>query len=66
VDGDAGMNADRWLELETNPDAKLTKEEVAEGWHFCPDWDFMLIHQHQPEYDACLCNKGANSGRLIA
>lgn len=51
------MNKDRKRELETNPDASLTKEELEEGWHFCWDWDFMLIHDSWKEAEACTCKK---------
>ena len=32
--------------------------EVAEGWHFCPDWDEMLVGPGMPELESCLCGKG--------
>jgi hypothetical protein len=25
--------------------------------HSCPDWDFLLIDEHDPEFSACLCFK---------
>jgi hypothetical protein len=25
--------------------------------HCCPDWDFLLIDEHDPEFEACLCFK---------
>jgi len=24
--------------------------------HACPDWDFMLIDRHDPEFTSCSCN----------
>ena len=24
--------------------------------HYCPDWDFMLIDRHDPEFNSCTCN----------
>ena len=24
--------------------------------HHCPDWDFMLIDRHDPEFNSCTCN----------
>ena len=30
--------------------------EGRTGAHFCPDWDFMAIHDDVPEAEACLCN----------
>ena len=51
------MNRDRWLYLETNPLGKLTQEEIAEGWHFCYDWDGLLIGPGMREYEEhCTCN----------
>jgi len=33
----------------------LTKEEVKEGWHFCSEWDQLLVGPGMPEKDACIC-----------
>lgn len=27
------------------------------GVHFCPDWDYMAIYEHSPEWDCCTCDK---------
>lgn len=36
----------------------LSREEVAAGWHYCPDWDFMLIGPGmEGELDGCTCPK---------
>lgn len=43
--------------LERDPEAKLTEEQLKDGWHFCNEWDGMLIHITQPEYEACLCDE---------
>jgi hypothetical protein len=24
--------------------------------HHCPDWDFMQIDRHDPEFTSCMCN----------
>lgn len=38
--------------------AGLTSEESAAGWHFCPDWDQMLVGPGMPEYEVCCtCEK---------
>jgi hypothetical protein len=37
------MTNTRYREICLNKNAVLTKEELAEGWHFCPDWDYMLL-----------------------
>lgn len=31
------------------------KKRGAKKLHFCPDWDFMAIHEQSPEFDACTC-----------
>jgi hypothetical protein len=36
-------------------EGELTKEEIEDGWHFCCDWDGMLIHPELPEGDCCNC-----------
>ena len=45
-------------------DLPLTAEEIAQGWHFCPEWDELLIGPGMseledfldPESMTCLCN----------
>jgi len=49
------MDKERYQELTTSEEASLTIEEVEEGWQFCEDWDFMLIHKDQPEFESCTC-----------
>lgn len=48
------MDRQRYAELELR-DGKLTAEEIAQGWHFCPEWDYMLVGPGMPEADCCLC-----------
>lgn len=51
------MNQDRYRELDRFG-SSLTEEEVKEGWHYCPDWDAMLIGPSMPEeMKACLCHR---------
>lgn len=50
-----GMTIKRWSTLNRG-DGSLTSEEMNSGWHFCPDWDHMLICKGMPESDACTCN----------
>ncbi len=33
----------RYWELQRSADVRLTKEELAQGWHFCPDFDQDLL-----------------------
>ncbi len=36
--------------------ADLTQEEINQGWHFCVEWDFMLINKNSAEGMCCRCN----------
>ena len=49
------MKYERWLYLETHENAELTKEELQEGWHWCPEWDFLLVGPDMKEWEVCLC-----------
>lgn len=33
----------------------LTPEEIAAKWHFCPDWDGLLINPTMGEFECCTC-----------
>jgi len=35
--------------------ADLTREEWEDGWHFCAEWDYLLIHPSHPEANCCSC-----------
>lgn len=53
------MTPERFKQLTTgfvDDKTHLTDKECVEGWHFCPDWDFMLIHKSHPEFKRCLCS----------
>lgn len=39
------MTPDRLKQLQI-PGTLLTPEELEEGWHFCPDYDFDVRHIH--------------------
>lgn len=49
------MTDKRYSELMHNIDLTLTEEEIKEGWHFCQDWDGLLIHTSWKEYECCHC-----------
>jgi hypothetical protein len=53
------MSPERAKFLRENIHAKLTAEELAEGWFFCCTWDFMLINKDDREAECCGCRKGA-------
>jgi hypothetical protein len=51
------MTRERWMEL-MHPYAEskgieLTKEEVDAGWHWCNEWDGLLIHVDDDEFLCC-------------
>lgn len=48
------MSNDRWQALMQGI-GDLTDEEIAEGWHYCWDWDGLLIHPDMPEAESCAC-----------
>lgn len=58
------MNRRRYNYLQMHPEDALTPTEVSEGWHFCPEWDFMLINKSWPEYEACTCRKEVSDDNL--
>jgi len=35
--------------------AEYYKKQGKKKVHFCPEWDFMAIHEESPEFQACLC-----------
>jgi hypothetical protein len=35
----------------------LTEEEMEFGWHFCSDWDFLLISPDMKEHEFCNCER---------
>lgn len=37
------MTDERWKELMDSDSLALTKEEVEEGWHFCLEFDGLLV-----------------------
>ena len=49
------MNKKRYKELMNNIELKLTEEEIKEGWHFCEEWDGLLIHKSWKEAECCIC-----------
>lgn len=49
------MTNERYVLLRTNEDEQLTKEEIKEGWHFCDDYDGLLIGPKMPELHICCC-----------
>lgn len=49
------MKKERYKDLMTNFDLNITDEEFKAGWHFCWEWDGLLIHKTWPETECCIC-----------
>ena len=51
------MTEERYRELQRDPDATLTLVEFTAGWHFCWDWDGLLVNAYDDEGEgrACTC-----------
>ena len=50
------MDKKRYNELmDPRGTALLTKQEIALGWHFCNEWDGLLIGPHRVELSCCRC-----------
>jgi hypothetical protein len=49
------MTNERWKELWENQELELTEQEIVEGWHFCYDWDGLLIGPGMMEMECCTC-----------
>jgi hypothetical protein len=54
------MTNERYRQLSEDQDSKLTDEEVKEGWHFCPDFDFLLTQGELFNDDGVTCICGFN------
>lgn len=52
------MNKERYNELESTG-LGLTKEEYHQGWHWCNEWDGMLVGPSTQEALVCSCNHPA-------
>jgi hypothetical protein len=56
------MTPRRARELECGPgDQALTPAEMAEGWHFCPEWDYMLLQLGHADGEQCDCEPWTSS-----
>ena len=46
------MTKARWEKLMDDDNAQLTTDEIAEGWHFCREFDGLLV-QGDPKERFC-------------
>lgn len=49
------MKNERWQLLMDDDDAPLTAEEITLGWHFCCEWDGLLVGPGMDELKYCHC-----------
>jgi len=56
------MQRNSWLanileiKMQNTIKSSLSKEEIKNGWHFCPDWDNILIGPGMTEMNYCICD----------
>jgi hypothetical protein len=52
------MTDERWKLLMESDDEPLTEDERLEGWHFCMDWDGLLVGPGmEMELKHCTCSR---------
>lgn len=49
------MDDTRRGQLDHDVNLNLTLEEILQGYHFCPDWDFLLVGPEDVEAQCCNC-----------
>ena len=53
------MTQERWNYLmqpfDGDESVMLTAQELANGWHWCDEWDGLLIHTDDVEFQHCKC-----------
>lgn len=50
------MSDSRWnMLMNSGPTPPLTEREIAHGWHFCNDWDLLLVGPGMEEQKCCTC-----------
>ena len=52
------MNRERYIELDRSGTG-LTEQEWEEGWHWCNEWDGMLVGPNTDEALVCSCSHPA-------
>lgn len=49
------MTNERYEEVSESIDEPLTEEEIKEGWHFCMEFDGLLVGPGMSEMNDCKC-----------
>ena len=47
------MSLARYWSLMASDEERLTAEEIAAGWHFCMEWDGLLVGPGMEELEMC-------------
>lgn len=50
-----GMSQGRYEELMDDQSARINNHERQSGWHFCRDWDGLLVGPGMIEMESCGC-----------
>lgn len=50
------MTPERMRVLNSAESDTLTAEEMRQGWHFCPEWDFLLVNMSDEDGDREHCS----------
>lgn len=50
------MSQERYQQVMYNYEEKLTEEEMNNGWHFCWEYDGLLVNAHDPEMRETGCH----------
>jgi len=50
------MKTERYSELMTGDEIPLTPDEMAAGWHWCPEFDDMMLGPGMSEIHVCMCH----------
>lgn len=49
------MTEERYKNLMENQKDELTSEEIQSGWHFCNEFDGLLVGPGMGELECCQC-----------
>lgn len=55
------MHIKRYIHLCSDDTAMLTPEEVFDGWHFCGEFDGLLVGPDMEEMQYCTCYKDVSA-----
>lgn len=59
------MSPERFAELMAANGAGLSFDEIKDGWHFCPEWDYLLVGPGSPEKCTCGVRRAFQNHELI-